>query len=234
MDAATHLRTIARTWPRLTDALDQAPAPAWPPHMGVAALLTDHQGDDGVPERGARDGSGTGECPTPIRLEIVDLMTHVETRLVALADAIADANQRTAVQPAAANRRTLHAPRVWTAADRHRRDRLAAADATDPQRWRYTGQRTATYAALWLCARVEGIRGPQTPLTDHQRHLIDRTATAAVDRIERALQLARLARATGETCACGGELLIEGGDGQPPTLRCGRCERSITAALTAA
>ncbi|MEU0667163.1 hypothetical protein ABZ508_02700 [Streptomyces lavendulocolor] len=233
MDAATHLRQIARTWPRLTDALDEQPAPAWPPHMGIAALLTDPDDDD-VPQRGARDGSGTGECPTPIRLEIVDLMTHVETRLVALADAIAATNQRSQIQPAPANRRTAIAPRVWTAADRHRRDKLAAADATDPQRWRLTGHRTATYAALWLCARVEGIRGPQTPLTEQQRHLITRTAAAAVDRIDRALQLARLARATGETCACGGELLIEGGDGQPPTLRCGRCERSITAALTAA
>lgn len=232
MDAASNLRTIARTWPHLTDALDQQPTPAWPPVMGVAALLAERD-DDGVPERGARDGSGTGECPTPIRLEIVDLMTHVETRLVTLADAIADANQRSQIQPAAANRRTLAAPRVWTPADRHRRDRLAAADATDPQRWRYTGHRTATYAALWLCARIDGIRGPQTPLTDHQRHLIDHTATDALDRIERALQLVRLARATGETCACGGSLLIEGGDGQPPTLRCGTCQRSITALIAA-
>ncbi|WP_069887061.1 hypothetical protein [Streptomyces luteocolor] len=60
----------------------------------------------------------------------------------------------------------------------------------DPRRRRYTGQRTAPYAALWLLARIERAGGPFTPLTDPQRSRIGAVAAGAAEHVERALDIA--------------------------------------------
>lgn len=231
--AAADLRAIATTWPLLTEALATPTTRTWPP----AGRMTDHLANLDqldVPQRRARDGSGTGETPAPLSVHVLDTMQAVQSALVDCADLMARANQRTAVQPAGANRRTRVDARVWNAADRVRRDKLAAADATDPQRWRFHGHRTAVYAALWLCARVEGIRGPVLPFSDSQHRHVARVAAGSLDRIEQALQLARVCRVLDEACICGELLTISGGDGAAPAVRCPGCGRTVTAGQLAA
>ncbi|MEU0397962.1 hypothetical protein ABZ208_35455 [Streptomyces sp. NPDC006208] len=230
--AAADLRSIAVTWPLLTEALATPTTRTWPPAGRMADHLADLDQLD-VPQRRARDGSGTGETPAPLSLHVLDTMQAVQAALVDCADLMARANQRSAIQPAPLNRRTRVDARVWSPADRVRRDRLAAADAVDPQRWRFHGHRTAVYAALWLCARVEGIRGPVTPFNEAQRLYVARVAAFSLERIEQALQLARVCRMLDEVCVCGEQLTISGGDGAAPAVRCPGCGRTVTAQLAA-
>lgn len=218
---ATHLRTIALTWPRLRDALDTRTSDTWPPAGRMADHLTDLDMLD-VPQRGARDGSGAGESPAPLRVHILDTMQRTETALLAVADQTAERVQRRLI--------TVDTGRGWT--DRVHREvaLLAARDAADPQRWPLRGDgRGPVRAALWLCARVEGLPGPCRPLTPQQHDRIASVAAAEAARIERALQLTRHTVAvTGLRCACTGIVELHGGDGQPPVARCSSCGWTLT------
>ncbi|MET9517016.1 hypothetical protein [Streptomyces sp. NPDC002994] len=222
--AARDLRTIISTWPNLADALDTRGGAHWPPAGRMADYLNDLDLLD-VPQRGARDGSGTGESPAPLRIEILDTQRTVHAALVEVADHTAAAVQRSPMS---------FAPSSWPPADQARRNQLANADVADPRRWRYRGTRPgAQYTALWLLARVERRPGPFERLAEHHERHIANVATESVSRIDRALQLTRLTRPLTETCACGGVLTIGGGDGHPPAISCTRCGRTISAQLVA-
>lgn len=199
---AQQLTTIALAWPRLRDALDSHGAAPWPPAGRMTTYLRAIEQLD-IPQRGARDGSGTGEAPAPLRIAVLDTMRAVEAALLRCADQIAAEN------------------------------RINGSDPTHPQLWPHPQRRTAPYAALWLCARAQGRFWPGRPLTTDQRQHLDRVADGATARIEQALHLARLTRWIDAECACGGPLYIEGGDGTPPAVRCDWCERSVTTQLAA-
>ncbi|MEU8886703.1 hypothetical protein [Streptomyces sp. NPDC048442] len=211
-----HLRTVATLWADLRDALGAPTTATWPP-SGLRAYLTRLDPDETAPlPADIHPAQPIGVTVAPLRIPILDTMRAVEAALVDLADQTASEIQRPTM---------ARAPRTWPAADRVRRDHLAVADAVDPQRWRYTGQRTAPYAALWLCARVEGRRGPCRPLGEEQLHRIARVAEGAAARVEQALDIADGCRLLADThpCACGGAIEVHGGAGAQPVARCTRC-----------
>jgi hypothetical protein len=209
--AARHLHLIITTWPELDDALTTRVGDAWPPSGRMSQHIAQQHLDD-TPQRGARDGSGTGESPAPCRIDILDTMAVVHELLLDCADAVAEVVQL--------------APRggpLTEMRDRH-----------DPRRWRWTGRRPeARYTALWLYGRATGSPGPFRPLTERHQLLIADTARDALGRIERALQLTRLTTLVGERCACGGKVLLHGGDGALPHLICSRCGRYHSGQLVA-
>ncbi|MCX5201073.1 hypothetical protein OG897_06300 [Streptomyces sp. NBC_00237] len=218
MTTSQHLRTIATLWPDLRDALGAPPTATWPP-SGLRAYLTsldEHDADEAALLRAdERSPEQIGTTAAPLRIRILDTMREVETALVELADQIAAEIQRSPMP---------RAPRQWPASDRVRRDHLAAADAVNPQRWRYTGQRTAPYAALWLCARVEGRPGPCRPLDEAQHHRISRVAADAAERVERALDIAARCVPLAAPCpTCASPIEVHGGAGAHPLARCSGC-----------
>ncbi|QCX80613.1 hypothetical protein C9F11_35150 [Streptomyces sp. YIM 121038] len=189
----THLRTIALRWADLDEAVG-APATAATLDVGSRGHLA--RLDQLDPERLEleyarhqaahlrtleRGPDQAGEHPAPVRLAVLDTMRAVEDALVGCADQTAAVVQRS---PRA------YAPRSWPAADRARRDQLARADALDLRRWRYTGCRTAPYAALWLLARVTRAAGPFTALPEWEERRIAAVAEGAAECVERALDIA--------------------------------------------
>lgn len=246
---ATHLRTIALHWADLHEAagqpttigafglglrgylarLDQADAEQLEYERHQAAHLRSLE----------RDPIQLGDRPVPVRLHILDTMRVVEAALIACADDIAHAAQREPIAPPTA-RRTAVAPYITqreadiAAADRRRREQLAHADRVDPRRWRYTGRRTAPYAALWLLARVERAPGPCRPITDTEERRIGTVAAGAADRVERALDIAAQRRTLEQRCACGGAIDVHGGEGRAPIAHCTRCGRVWRAEAEAA
>ncbi|MFE7347500.1 hypothetical protein [Streptomyces fimicarius] len=211
MTAARDLHSIITTWPQLHDALTTQSGDTWPPAGRMTTHIRD-RGLDDTPLRGARDGTGTGESPAPCRIDIIDTMQAVHEQLLDTADAVAEVVQ---LAPAGDPLTEM-------------RDRY------DPRRWRWTGRRPEPrYAALWLLGRVQGAPGPFRPLPDRSRLLIADTARDALGRIERALQLTRLTALVGERCACGGKVLLHGGDGALPHLICSRCGRYHSGRLVA-
>ncbi|WP_328920668.1 hypothetical protein OG911_28100 [Streptomyces sp. NBC_00208] len=210
--AAQHLRTIITSWPELDDALTTRTGDTWPPAGRMSTHIRDQHLDD-TPQRGARDGSGTGESPAPCRIDILDTMATVHGLLLDCADAVAEV-----VQLAPRTRDPLVEMR-----DRH-----------DPRRWRWTGRRPeARYVALWLYGRVTASPGPFRPLAERHQLLIADTARDALGRIERALQLTRMSQALDTPCACGGVVRIHGGDGALPHLICSACGRYYSGQLVA-
>jgi hypothetical protein len=207
-----HLQLIAAHWADLHALRTSRPHDAWPPPSLNHYLRSLEEYDPA--DRNA-----------PVRLHVIDTITIVQTVLVDLADQTAAQIQRPAMS---------HAPADWPQADRARRDQLADQDAADPRRWRYIGQRTAVEAAHWLAARLNDQPGPFTPLTGAQRHHIAGIAATAAQRVEHALGLARRAAPLKQACACGGTLLLEGGDGRPPSIHCEACGRAFQSADTAA
>lgn len=231
---ATHLRTCALHWADLHEALG---APAI--HNGFGVGLHTHLKNvahdetdlfyaiqDRIVER-ADSHDALGERPVPVRLRILDTMRTVETALVQCADDIAAAAQRAPITVPAARKadyRTLREARI-AAADRERQQQLAHADQHDPRRWRWTGQRTAPYAALWLLARVERAPGPCRRITEQEEQHIGRVAEAAADRIERALDIAAQSRTLEQRHDCGGRIDVHGGEGRAPLAHCTGCGR---------
>ncbi|MCX5112190.1 hypothetical protein OOK13_40355 [Streptomyces sp. NBC_00378] len=211
MTAAHDLHAIITTWPELADALTTQQGDTWPPAGRMTTHIRD-RGLDDTPQRGARDGSGTGESPAPCRIDILDTMQAVHGQLLDCADVVAEVVQ---VAPTG--------------------DELARLrSARDPRRWRWTGRRPqAQYAALWLYGRVTGAAGPFRPLPDRARLLIEATGRDALSRIERALQLTRLSAAVDLPCSCGGEIRLHGGDGALPHLICSACGRYYSGQLAA-
>ncbi|MFF4576893.1 hypothetical protein ACFY15_00550 [Streptomyces sp. NPDC001373] len=217
MTAIAALQLVVRHWDDLHELRTARPHDAWPPASLQAYLRT-------VEEYDPADRSA------PVRLHVVDTIRVVEAVLVALADQIAARVQSSPVGPAPAD----WAARGWTTADRDRRNALSAADAADPARWPFVGTRTGRQAAVWLAARVRGDVGPFRPLTGAELDEVTRVAAGAAERVEHALGIRRRSVGTGRACGCGNELLLEGGDGRPPSLVCRACDRSLTLAESAA
>ncbi|MFE2936679.1 hypothetical protein [Streptomyces sp. NPDC059278] len=211
MTAAHDLHAIITTWPALADALTTQTGDTWPPAGRITTHIRD-RGLDDTPQRGARDGSGTGESPAPCRIDILDSMQAVHEQLLDCADAVAEVVQLAPAGDELARLRSAH----------------------DPRRWRWSGHRPdPQYTALWLFGRVQGAPGPFQPLPGRTRLLIDETAQTALSRIERALQLTRLTTAVDTPCACGGRILLHGGDGSLPHLICSACGRYFAGQLAA-
>lgn len=221
--AARDLYTIITTWPMLDDALTTQAGASWPPAGSIVQHMV-NTGLDDVPQRGARDGSGSGEAPAPCRVDILDTQQQVRELLLDCADAIAEVVQLAPMRAAAA---TVH-PAV-----RVIHDATAEMERADPRRWRWTGTRPdARYTALWLYGRVTGSPGPFQPLSDRHRLFIATTAGEALHQMERALQLTRVSRpVTAFPCSCGGVIHIHGGDGELPHLICADCGRYYSGQL---
>lgn len=241
---ATHLRTVALHWADLHEAagaptqygafglglrgylarLDQADAEQLEYERHQAAHLRSLE----------RDPMQLGDRPTPVRLHILDTMRVVEAALVHCADDIAHHVQRTPIAGPTARRTATDPYRTQreadiAAADRTRRQQLAHADLADPRRWRYTGRRTASHAALWLLARIERAPGPCRRLTEDEETRIGTIAAGAADRVERALDIAAQQRTLSTPCPdCGGAVDVHGGEGRTPVAHCTGCGRIWT------
>lgn len=218
MTTSQHLRTIALTWTDLQDALG-APAQIGAFGLGLRGYLTtleQHDAAEAFALRALeRDPAQIGARPVPINLRIYDAMRAIEAALVELADQTAAEVQRSPM---------AYAPRGWPAPDRARRDALAKADATDPRRWRYTGHRTAPYAALWLLARIERKPGPFGLLNDAQRTRIGNVTRTACERIEHVLDVSTETVTISKPCQeCGGHIEVHGGAGSSPLAHCTSC-----------
>jgi hypothetical protein len=147
-------------------------------------------------------------------------MTTVETGLCTTADWLAERVQRPAFK--------ADTGKGWTD-DLHRQAALLAAkDQADPRRWRYVGQRDAPAAAEWLSLRVTGAPGPFRPLDAGELEAVAKVAAMGVQMIRRTLGDARQKEPIPQPCPepCGGQLVVEGGDGQPPLVRCEDCGRT--------
>jgi hypothetical protein len=236
--AATHLRTTALHWTDLHEAAGQ------PTQLGAFGLglrgylarLEDAEQQEYNQHQAAhlrsleRDPIQLGDRPTPVRLHVLDTMRVVEAALVACADDIAHAAQRAPIAMPTARRadyRTLREARI-AHQERQRQQQLAHADAHDPRRWRYTGQRTAPYAALWLLARIERAPGPCRRITEQEAARIGKVAAGAAERVERALDIAAQRRTLEQRCVCGGAIDVHGGEGRLPVAHCTGCGRIWT------
>jgi hypothetical protein len=173
-----------------------------------------------------RDGLALGERPVPLRLHVVDACRAVENALCTLADEVAAAVQLAPMSPMRpvkhAGYATLREAQV-AAADRARRDLLAAADAASPARWSFRGGRSAVRAAEWLLARIEGQPGPFLPLRSLHRAHIAVVAAAAARRVERTIggSVDRYSVPMDEPCPyCGGRLTMHAGGGEDDAVTC--------------
>jgi len=223
MTTTTHLTTVIRHWPDLHDALG---APTLHNGFGIGlrghlAALTDiaDRALARAAERADSAPDAPGERPAPLRTTILDTMTEVEAALVDCADQLAAHIQRTPMS---------RAPRDWPATDRARRNQLADQDANDPRRWKWTGKRTAPYAALWLYSRITQPGGPFAPLTDRHRETVAAVARASAERVERALDIAAQTRTLEQRHDCGGRIDVHGGEGRQPLAHCTGCGRIWT------
>jgi len=223
---AHHLRTITLHWTDLTQALATTGTATWPPAGRMTDYLASIDRNDAEELEAERhralalrtlerDPTQIGETRPPLRIAVLDTMRTVEAALVNTADQVAAVVQRSPMP---------FAPRSWPAADRARRDQLARADAADLRRWRYSGRRIATYAGLWLLARVERAPGPFIALPDTQARLIANVAAGAAERVERALDVAARVAPLARPCPdCGGRIEMHGGAGADPVAHCTRC-----------
>lgn len=224
--AAEHLQLVIRHWADLHALRTSRPHDAWPPPSLNAYLRT-------VDEYDPADRSA------PVRLHIIDTIRAVEAALVEAADATAELVQRSVIGAAVG--------RGWSD-DLHRQALLLSArDSADPARWPFVGTRTGHQAATWLHARLTGQPGPFRPLPDLQRERIAVVAAGAAERVQHALGTVRRVAELHETCRkptgpanehgtvphCGGRLFLEGGDGQPPAVRCEGCGTRVSPRLAA-
>ncbi|MFE9921590.1 hypothetical protein ACFYQA_08405 [Streptomyces sp. NPDC005774] len=237
---ATHLRTCVLHWNDLHEAAG-APAQYGAFGLGLKGYLArldqadaeqlEYEHHQAAHLRSLeRDPIQLGNRPVPVRLTILDTMRVVEAALIACADDIAAAAQRAPITVPAARKadyRTLREARI-AHQERQRQQQLALADEHDLRRWRWTGRRTAPYAALWLLARVERKPGPCRRITDDEERRIGTVAAGAADRVERALDIAAQRRTLEQPCACGGRIDVHGGEGRLPVAHCTGCGRIWT------
>ncbi|MDX3398417.1 hypothetical protein [Streptomyces sp. ME01-18h] len=236
---STHLRSIALHWSDLHEAAGQ-PTQLGAFGLGLRGYLArldqadaeqlEYEAHQAAHLRSLeRDPMQLGDRPTPVRLHILDTMRAVEAALVHCADDIAHAAQRAPIAGPTARRTATHPYLTQreadiAAADRARRQQLAHADLADPRRWRYTGRRTASHAALWLLARVERAPGPCRRITDDEETRIGTVAAGAAARVERALDIAAQQRTLATPCpGCGGAVDVHGGEGRTPVAHCTGC-----------
>lgn len=241
---ATHLRSIALHWTDLHEAAGQ-PVTVGAFGLGLRGYLArldqadaeqlEYERHQAAHLRSLeRDPMQLGDRPTPVRLHILDTMRAIEAVLVQCADDIAHAAQRAPIAGPTARRTAVAPYRTQreadiAAADRARRQQLAHADLVDPRRWRYTGRRTASHAALWLLARIERAPGPCRRLTDDEEKRIGTVAAGAAARVERALDIAAQQRTLSTPCPdCGGPVDVHGGEGRVPVAHCTGCGRIWT------
>lgn len=241
---AHHLRTIATRWNDLAEALGTTGTATWPPAGRMSDYLAsidrlDNEELEAERHRALalrtleRDPSQIGETRPPLRIAILDTMRIVEVVLVQCADDIAHTAQRAPMTPPRAQRAAVARTRAERIAweDRARQITQAKADLVDPRRWRYTGRRTAPYAALWLLARVEHVPGPCRRLTDEEERRIGRVAEGAAERVERALDIASRVAPLTRPCPrminvvfpCEGRIEVYGGAGADPVAHCTKC-----------
>lgn len=218
MTAADDLDTITERWPALAEAAGTRPVTGWPPVMGVARILDAEQRAQHAAERADTAPDAPGPRPVPVDVDVLDVMRTVEEGLCTMADWLASRVQRPPLHAAAG--------RGWRD-DIHRQVLLLAAkDEADPRRWRYQGERTAPDAAEWLALRVRGAAGPFRALDEGELLAVAEVATMGATLIFRALGEERRKTPVPHPCpACEGQLLVEGGDGQPPLVRCQDCGR---------
>jgi hypothetical protein len=86
--AQLQLAHIRQTWPHLRDMLDTRHHTPWPPAGRMTTYLAAIEATAGelATGRAARDGTGAGEHPAPLRLDIIDTARAIETALLATAD----------------------------------------------------------------------------------------------------------------------------------------------------
>ncbi|MFE2045713.1 hypothetical protein ACFXAZ_33320 [Streptomyces sp. NPDC059477] len=220
---ADDLDTITERWPTLRASAGQRPVTSWPPAMGITRLMSEEERQEHAAERADTAPDAPGPRPAPVDVDVLDVMTTIETGLITTADWLAERVQRPAV--------TAATGRGWSD-DVHRQVALIAArDAADPRRWRYTGQqRDAPTAAEWLALRLRSVPGPFRALDDGEREAVARVATMGATLLRRALGEQRRREAVPHPCPvpCGGQLVVEGGDGAPPVVRCEDCGRTWT------
>ncbi|MBP2583368.1 hypothetical protein J3A78_003846 [Streptomyces sp. PvR006] len=223
--AAAHLDYVLDNWPVLQDAVTTpAKATGWPPAMGVARILSEEERIRAVEERLDTDPSAFGPRPVPIAVDILDILRAVEQDLVGLADEMAAAIQRPVLPTMSGG--------GWRD-DAHRQlVLLSAKDSADPRRWRYSGQRDLARAAEWIAGRVAGAPGPFRLLLPVEQVRVDSVVQACADQVRRALGIVGIARREQPVpfpcTGCAGQLVVCGGDGQPPTVECRDCGRTWT------
>lgn len=237
MTAATDLRTIAVYWRDLTTALSTTGTTTWPPAGRMSDYLRDlDRADEELAEAARwqaaysrqfldRNPNQVGATRPPLRIDVLDTMRTVEQLLVETADATASAVQRPSMSLA---------PRSWPTAEQARRNALARADAADGRRWRYTGNRTAPRAALWLLARIQGCPGPFRPLNTTQQQHIATVARRATEQVTRMLDIASRTVTLVHPHDCGGLIQLTGGSGAHPAARCTGCGHTWTSHDTTA
>lgn len=224
MSSAEDLDTITERWTTLAEAAGTRTVTSWPPAMGITRLLDEEERQALAEERADTNPDAPGPRPTPVDVNVLDVMTTIETGLVTAADWLASRVQRPVV--------TAATGRGWSD-DLHRQVvLLAAKDAADPRRWRFTGQRDAPAAAEWLALRLRAAPGPFRALDEGEQEAVARVAAMGVEMVRRTLGEARRTEAVPEPCPapCGGQLVVEGGDGTPPVVRCEDCGRTWTEA----
>ncbi|MEV0445835.1 hypothetical protein AB0I84_12970 [Streptomyces spectabilis] len=228
MSAADDLDTITERWSALQEAAGTRPTTSWPPAMGIARLLDDDERQALAEERADTDPDAPGPRPTPVNVDVLDVMTTIETGLVTTADWLASRVQRPVVTSATG--------RGWGDELHRQVVLLAAKDAADPRRWHFTGQRDAPASAEWLALRVRATPGPFRALDEGEHQAVARVAAMGAEMIRRTLGEARRTEAVPEPCPapCGGQLVVEGGDGEPPVVRCEDCGRTWTEASSGA
>ncbi|MET8765498.1 hypothetical protein [Streptomyces sp. NPDC004658] len=224
MTAADDLDTITERWTTLQERAGTRPTTAWPPAMGITRLLTDEERAEHAAERADTNPDAPGPRPAPVDIDVLDVMTTIETGLVTAADWLASRVQRP----------LFKAPtgQGWSD-DVHRAAvLLAAKDAADPRRWRFTGQRSAPEAAEWLALRLRDQPGPFRKLDEGERQAVAEVAASGAELLRKTLGDARRREAVPQPCPvpCGGQLVVEGGDGAPPVVLCEDCGRTWTEA----
>lgn len=195
---AAQLRTIARLWPDMQDALG-TPTTVAGFGLGLRGYLAAVEQYDAAEAAALRalerNPEQLGARPVPISLRVHDTMRVVEAAL-----------HETATQIAAANQLGAH--------------------TSHPHRWSFTGTPPgAVRTALWLSARADGVFWPGRALTEPQERHVGAVAREALHRIETALDLAdgRRELSSEHTCPCGGTIEVYGGAGAQPVARCKSC-----------
>ncbi|MBL1108014.1 hypothetical protein JK361_26075 [Streptomyces sp. 5-8] len=222
MTAADDLDTITERWTTLQERAGTRPTSTWPPAMGITRLMTDEERADQAAERADTAPDAPGPRPTPVDIDVLDVMTTIETGLITAADWLASRVQRPAFKAP-----TGHG---WSD-DTHRAAvLLAAKDAADPRRWKYAGPRTAPDAAEWLALRLRDAPGPFRRLDEGERQAVAEVAASGVELLRKTLGDARRRETVPHPCPmpCGGQLVVEGGDGAPPKVLCEDCGRTWT------
>ncbi|GAA2392028.1 hypothetical protein [Streptomyces coeruleofuscus] len=173
--------------------------------------MTEEERQEQAADRADTNPDAPGPRPTPV--DVYVLMT-IETGLVTTADWLAERVKRPAFRAATGQ--------GWSD-DVHRQVvLLAAKDSADPRRWKFTGQRSAPEAAEWLSLRFRNSPGPFRTLAEGERQAVENVARMGAELIRRTLGEARRTEAVPHPCPlpCGGQLVVEGGDGAPPVVRC--------------